>query len=65
MKIIKDNSKKRIECPSCDSILEYNYKDVKKINGVKKIICPICDTYIQISYKNKVDLGKGIKCKWL
>ena len=35
MKVIKDNSKKRIICPSCDSILEYDHKDVKNINGVK------------------------------
>lgn len=53
MKVIKDNSKKRITCPSCDSILEYDHKDVKNINGVKNIHCPVCDTDIQIPRKKK------------
>ena len=58
MKVIKDNSKKRITCPSCDSILEYDHKDVKNINGVKNIHCPVCDTDIQIPRKKKKKKSK-------
>ena len=65
MKVIKDNSKKRITCPSCDSILEYDHKDVKNINGVKNIHCPVCDTDIQIprKKKNKKSKDKSKKSK--
>ena len=65
MKVIKDNSKKRITCPSCDSILEYDHKDVKNINGVKNIHCPVCDSDIQIprKKKNKKSKDKSKKVK--
>ena len=63
MKVIKDNSKKRIICPSCDSILEYDHKDVKNINGVKNIHCPVCDTDIQIPRKKKKSKDKSKKSK--
>ena len=48
MKVIKNNSKKRIICPSCDSILEYDHKDVNINDHIKKkyIICPICNNQI-------------------
>ena len=65
MRVIKNNSKKIIICNNCDSILEYDYKDIENINGVKNIHCPICDTYIKISQKKKNKKSKDSDKKFL
>ena len=51
MKVIKDNSKKRITCSNCESILEYNINDIhseRTMNGRQYVICPICNTELDI-----------------
>ena len=61
MKVIKDNSKKRITCTNCESILEYDTNDIhseRTMNGRQYVICPICDTQLDIRQKNNSKKSK-------
>lgn len=55
IKVIQDNSRKRCRCGHCDSVLEYNMKDVivspwlgEKFSYIK---CPVCNTLTYINIK--------------
>jgi transcription initiation factor TFIIIB Brf1 subunit/transcription initiation factor TFIIB len=49
VKVIKDNSKKMCVCSHCDSVLEYDIKDITYSSNwlgdtYSYIRCPACDT---------------------